>query len=469
MVTKSRRRLIYSLLLLFFTAAIVLPTPAVYAQTGIALAGTFHQQKYELPQGTEISNPSIYLMVFNHGDEPMNISMSIDAPFGVEVLIDEMEFELPGGGERKLYVTVRVTEDAAPGEYDLIITAQGEPAGEGIDGTGAHLATASAQKASLVVTGAASKVKVCVFTADGSPIDAQIRLFKLIDDRLNEISLIETGCMEETLAPGRYRVIAYIAGRQLAEEEFEIAADETRKIDLTVRTAYFEQFGIEENYPPDSDELSFIRMVYSINNLSGPLDDVKVLLKVTLDGQPLEQVSLMSVGHLETGRTGGSGSYIPAAGWKPGHYIFKLELYVEDEFYVESAQQELSLKPSVTAPIGISLFWWILIGAAIIALAAFFWFRRPREGGEEEEKPEEEIPPAAEEEVEIPEAEAEAEEEVLPPPEETQPGEGEVTPPAEVEEEIEEPPEAVMEAEVIEEVPEGEIEEPPEEGDKPAV
>ena len=178
-VTNIRRRLIYSLLLLIFIAPIAFPVPAVNAQGGVALAGTFHLQEYELPQGTEISNPSIYLVVFNHGDEPMNISMSIDTPFGVEVLIDEMEFELPGGGERKLFVTVRVTEDAAPGEYDLIITAQGKAVDPDIGSTGAQLATASAQKASLVVTGAAAKAKICVLTSDGLPIDAQIRLFKM--------------------------------------------------------------------------------------------------------------------------------------------------------------------------------------------------------------------------------------------------------------------------------------------------
>ncbi|HEY91321.1 MAG TPA: hypothetical protein G4O07_05755 [Dehalococcoidia bacterium] len=473
----------------------------------MALSGTFSLQEFELPQGTEISHPSIYLVVFNHSDSPMDINMKVDAPYGVEVLIGETEFTLDPDGEQRLFVTIRVTKDTAPGEYELIITARSTPVGE-VGSTGAALASASAQSASLIVTGTAAWVKARVITADGFPIEAQLRLFKVLDEKVNNISQTETGEMEVTVAPGTYRIVAYIAGRVLAQEEFEIRADETKEIELMVRTAYIEQFGIEENYPPDSNDLSFIRMVYSINNLSGPLDDVEVLLKVTLDGQPLEQVSLMSFGRLEAGRTGGSGSYIPAAGWKQGHYTFKLELHVEDEFYIESEKQELSLKPSVTAPIGISLYWWILIGAAIIALAAFLWFRKRGEEEEEEEKPEEEIPPAAEEEAELPEAEAEAGEEVEPTlPEEATTTEEEVSPTAEVEEEaetaeevpppteeaattgeevsptdeveeeaeevpegeIEEPPEAVVEAEVIEEVPEGEIEEPPEEGDKPAV
>lgn len=483
LVTSSRRRLFPGLLLLFFILTILLPAPVAHAQGGIALAGTFHLQEYELPQGTEIGNPSIYLVVFNHGDEPMNISMRIDAPFGVEVLLDETEFTLEPHSDRKLFITVKATENAAPGEYDLIVTAQSSPAGDEASGTGARLATASAQKASLVVTGASARAKFRVLTTDGRPIEAQVRLFKMIEDRLNDISISETGIMDIKLAPGGYRVIAYIAGRKLAEEEFEIEADETVEFDLIVRTAYFEQFGIEPNYLPDTDQLNFVRMVYTINNLADPLDDVEGILTVMLDGKFLEQVSLITLGRLDLGRTGGSASYIPAAGWQPGHYTFKLDLTMEGEFYIESNVQELSVtpedvsasgvtKPSILrkpfgieapSPAGISLFWWILTVVIFITVVTVFWLRR--RPGEEPEKPAEEAPPAeeeeaaevTEEEAELPEEEAEevAEEEAPPLLEEQV--EAEDVP----EGEIEEPPEMEWEEEA-EDVPEGEIEEPPE-------
>jgi len=456
LATSSRRRLVSGLLLLFFVLAALLPAPAARAQAGIALAGTFHLQEYELPQGTEISNPSIYLVVFNHGDEALKVTMVITTPFGVEVLLGETEFTLEPGGERKLFITVRVSTDAVPGKYDLTITAEGEPAGA-VSGTGAKIASASAQKASLVVSGAAATLRACVFTPDDKPIPAQIRLFKLIADRMNEISLVEAECMDIRLSPGTYRVVAYIAGRRLAEEDFDIAADETIELKLTIRTAYFEQFGIEANYVPDTDQLSFVRMVYSINNLAAPMDNVEVILQVTLDGQPLEQVSLISVPRLDLGRTGGSASYVPAAGWQPGNYAFKLDLYVEGEFYIESAGQELS----VVAPLPARpTFWWFVGGVvvAIVATAAalIIWLRRRRR--EVPEKPEEEVPPPpAEEEEKLPEAEVEELPEAA----------AEERPPEE--EEAVELPEAVAEEppgeeeaeEEAEEVPEGEIEEPP--------
>jgi len=475
----NRRRLVSGLLLLFFTLAVLFPAPAVHAQGGIALAGTFHLQEYTLPQGTEISHPSIHLVVFNHGDELMVVRMEINAPFGVEVLLEETEFTLEPRSDRKLFITVRITEDAVPGEYDLIITATSAPAGE-VDGTGARLATASAQKATLVVTGAAARVKARVVTPDGLPIEAQLRLFKILAEKLNDISQTETGEMDVKVSPGMYRVVAYIAGRRLAEEEFEILADEVREIELIVRTAYFEQFGIEANYIPDTDQLSFVRMVYTLNNLAGPLDNVEVILRVTLDGQPLEDLSLIILGRLDLGRTGGSASYVPEAGWQPGEYTFWLDLNVEEEFYIESDKQTLSLAPvelvppiittiirepfgpAVPAFAGVSLVWWVLVLIIIIVIIVIIWLRRRRK--EVPEKPVEEAPPPEEEEV----AEAPEEEEL--PQEEAIKVTDEGTPPlleeqVEAEEvpegEIEEPPDAEWEEEA-EDVPEGEIEEPPE-------
>ena len=476
----GRRRLVSGLLLLSSILTPLLTGPAALADDGIALAGTFHLQEYELPQGTEIGNPSIYVVVFNHGDEDMNVRMLVDAPFGVEIALDETEFVIPPGGQRKLYVTVGVTEDAAPGTYDLTITAESSATGV-TTGTGARLATASAQKASLVVTGVASRVRARVFTTDGQPIQAQLRFFKVIGEKLNEVSLSETGIMDVTVAPGTYRMVVYVAGRKLGEEEFDVAAGETKELDFSVKTAYIEQFGIEPNYSPDTGVLSFVRLVYTVNNLAGPLEDVGVVLRVFLDGKPLEEVTLVTMGRLEVGRTGGSGTYVPAAGWREGTYRFKLDINVKGEFYIESSLQELSVVPGAPAapgamprvltqpfgiraptPAGISLFWWLVAGVLVMAVVAFFWRRRHAETTAE--VPEGEAP-APEEGAAVPEEE----EERTPVPEEEAPPEAE--PPVEEEEaeevpegEIEEPPEDEEEAE---EVPEGEVEEPAEDQAEP--
>ncbi len=368
---KSRRRPEISLLLLFLVLAAFFPTPAVHAQeVGIAMAGTFSQQEFELPQGIEISSPSVYVVVFNHTAEDMRVQMSFVAPFGVEVLFDYAIFLLPPGGEQKVYITVRVTEDAVPGEYEVVVAAQAVPE----EGEGLKIAVASAQKATLVVTGESAWVHTRVVSPDGTPIKAQVRLFKVIGDRLNELAISETGTLEAKISPGVYKVVAYIAGRTLAEETVEIKAGERKEITLTVMTVYFEQFGIEANYNPDTKLLAFVRLVYSINNLYQAVSNAEVILVVNRDDTPLEQVSLISLSRLDMGRTGGSHSYVPTEGWEPGNYSFKLELYVEGEFYNDSSVEELA----VTLPIGLSIVWWIVIGVAIVVIAvvAVFVVRR---------------------------------------------------------------------------------------------
>ena len=360
----NRRRLIPSLLLLVLALAAFSPTATLYAQADIGLSGTFHQQIFELPQGTEISNPSIYVVVFNRSTEELNVQVLSEAPFGVELLFDHTTFPLPPGGEQKVYITVKVTDDAIPGEYGVRVTAQATPKELG----GVVIATASAQKASLTVTGEAAWVHARVVSPDGTPIKAQVKLFKIIEDRLNELALSETGTLEIKVSPGLYKVSAYIAARTLAEETVEVKSGETKEITLTVRTVYFEQFGIEPNYAPDTGDLTFTRMVYTLNNLYQPVDNIEVLLVVTLDDKPLEQVALLSLSRLDMGRTGGSYRYIPADEWKTGNYSFKLELYIEEEFYTDSSEEEL-LVTLPAALLGFNIMWWIAGGAAIILIA----------------------------------------------------------------------------------------------------
>ena len=370
----SRGRLISGLLLLFLVLAIFSPTPAVHAQeVGIAMAGTFSQQEFELPQGTEVSSPSVYVVVFNHLSEELNVQMLVTAPFGVEVLFDYAFFLLPPGGEQKVNITVKVTEDAVPGEYEIVVAAEATPK----EGEGLKIATASAQKASLVVTGESALIYARVVSTDGTPIKAQVRLFKVIEDKLNELALSETGILEVKIAPGIYKVIAYIAGRTLAEETVEVKAGDSKEITLVVRTVYFEQFGIEPNYNPDTELLAFIRIVYSINNLYQAVSNAEVILVVNRDDNPLEQVSLILLSRLDMGRTGGSYSYVPAEGWQTGNHGLKLELYIEGEFYNDSSEEELlvtlpaapvPVAPLPVAPLGLSVVWWIVAGVAFVVI-----------------------------------------------------------------------------------------------------
>lgn len=335
--------LIRAALLSFLIGSFAIPS-IVHAQGGMALGGTFSDQEFELPQGASISNPSVYIIVFNQSTAEMNVRMSATTPFGVEVSFSKSGFLLPPNGEQKVYVTVKVTEDAVPGKYEIIVSAQVVPK----EGKGVAIATAGAQKASLVVTGESALIQARVVTPDGKPIPAQVRLFKVIEDKLNELALSETGMLEAKVSPGVYRLAAFIGSRKLAEETVTVSTKETKEVTLTVKPVYFEFFGIEPNYAPDNKQLTFVRMVYTLNNLSEPMGKGEIILQVSLDGKPLEQVSLVSLSRLDIGRTEGNYRYLPEAGWIKGNYGLRLGLYIEGKLYIDSNEEKLEVGAGIT-------------------------------------------------------------------------------------------------------------------------
>ena len=145
------------------------------------------------------------------------------------------------------------------------------------------------------------------------------------------------------VAPGNYLAEAYVAGKKLADESFGIAANETKKITLEIKTVYFECFGIVPNYNTETNELAFAEIVYTINNLFEAFPEAKVILKVTKDDTPSDETTLATLAPLEKGRVGLNYNYIPAGGWRKASYGFMLELHIGGEPYVTSKEEKLEL------------------------------------------------------------------------------------------------------------------------------
>ncbi len=336
----SRGGRIVAPLLLFLVAAEFIYTPGVQAQQGaIAIAGSFSQQTFEIPQGEKVSAPGVYVRVYNHSDESLVVQFRSTSPLGVQLLYSASSFALAPGKSRQVFVTVKVAKDAIPGEYDLVVAAGVAPASdEGVrPGTvGARLVTASAQRARLVVTGESASIRAVVVSLEGHPIEAKVRLSKVIQDRSNEVAYSETGELAATVSPGRYNISAHLGARTLGEESLEIRAGESREVTLSVGTVFFEHTGIEPDYESDTGELASVRVAYTLNNLYEPVNDAEVVLQVDRDGVRLERITLISLGRLDLGRTEGVYNYVPTGGWREGRYEFELKLYVEESHYVDS-------------------------------------------------------------------------------------------------------------------------------------
>ena len=303
---------------------------------GLALSGTFYRQDFKMPQGSSLSSPDIYVVIFNNSNDGINIRMTGQAPPSVELILSDTDLQIKAGEQYKVLISLQVGLDAIPGEYEIAIPAEAYKESAGI-----QLLGAVGQTAKITITGEAASVEVIAVRPDGEPVPAVIRLCRQTESESFEVSYSETGSLKSKVIPGSYVTSAYVAGKKVAEESFDITANEEKKILLTVKTVYFEGFGIVSHYTKDTGKLAMVKIVYSVNNLYQSFPQAEVRLKVSYNSTSLEEAKLVNLSPLEKGKIELSYNYIPAEGWKEGIYGFKLELHISGEVYTATPEKEL--------------------------------------------------------------------------------------------------------------------------------
>jgi hypothetical protein len=362
---------------LLFITGLLLPQTAFAG--GMAMSGSFYRQDFEIPQGTSLNTPDVYVVVFNNGEEDFNVRMTTETPNGVDLLLSEKDFPLKAGEQKKVTIGVDVSDAAIPGEYTIKVSAEAYSGGGG----GIKLMGSAGQTARLTVIGDVASVDITTVTPDGGPIPAIIRLYKQTDDKKFNVGYSETGSLEMKIAPGNYLTEAYVSGNKLADKSFSAAANETKKITLEVKTVYFEGFGVVPNYSNETGEIVFAQVVYTVNNLIEAFPEAKVVLKVNKDSTPLDETTLATLAPLEIGRVGLSYNYIPAGGWQKATYTFKLELQINGQPYTTSKEEQLELGQGGSSVTGSGNINWLLIGGIaggiiIIALIVVILMMRRR-------------------------------------------------------------------------------------------
>jgi hypothetical protein len=360
-------------------ATLVAPA-AAQAQGGLAISGSFYRQAFEIPQGSSVSGPSIDVVVFNNGSEELRVNMTSQAPLGVNITLSHNDFTLPPGGQQQVLVGVEVTQDAAPGEYEISVTA--ESYREGVSGI--QLAGAAGQTARLVVLGESALVTVRAVSPEQQPVVVTVRLYRVVAGQSHEVAYSETGTLEAKVAPGNFTAASYVGGEKLAEESFTVGANEKKTVNLSGATAYFEGFGIVPNYQNEGGKLAFVQIVYTVRNLYQRVAKGEVILEVSRDEAPLEELSLAALSPLELGQVGLNYNYIPAGGWVDGSYGFKLQLKLDGKPYTSSLVQQLEVSGGGVAGNGggggmsPAVVGGIVAGAVAVASAGFWfvWKRR---------------------------------------------------------------------------------------------
>ena len=345
--TKSARRTATVLLALVLMLSIQPLTSSSHAQGGsIAVSGSFSGWEFEIPQGSEVGGLERFLVVFNNTGETLDFTTGFQGPRGIEVEFSETEFTLEPGTNKRIFVVVKASQDAIPGEYDVFASLT---AGRATPTGGIGVAAEVTQRAKVTVIGESALVDISVTSPQGQPVVAQIGLFRANRDRESEVAYSDTGVLEAKVSPGNYIVRAYVGGSKEAEDSFAVAADETKQIVFTVRTVFLSNVNFAPRYRADSAEISFATLEYTLTNSNRPISDVQVILNVTTNDTPLEETPILTLDTLDVGSTSGSHNYIPAAGWSQGLYRFRIDLYIAGELYTTSLDAELFVEP-VSSP-----------------------------------------------------------------------------------------------------------------------
>ena len=362
------KRCVFLIVFALLLGGLIAPAQA-RAQGGIAMSGSFYQQVFQIPQGSSASGPSIDVVVFNTGSDSLRVKMSTQVPMGVNMSVSNNDFTLAPGGQQEVLVGIEVTKEATPGEYDIGISAESYTDVS----SGIHLAGSAMQTAKLVVLGESAMVSVQAKSTDGQSIVAMVRLFRIIDGQNYEVAYSENGAINQKVAPGDFIAISYIGGQEVAEQSFNIAANDTKTVSLSGATVFFEGFGVVPNYQKDGGKLAFVQLVYTVNNLYQKVDKAEVILSVSRDASPAQEVSLITLNPLEMGRAGLNYNYIPADGWKNGTYTFKLQLKLDDKVYANSQEQQVEVIGFANSQGG-GIKPAVIVGIAVVVAAGIVWF-----------------------------------------------------------------------------------------------
>jgi hypothetical protein len=139
-------------------------------------------------------------------------------------------------------------------------------------------------------------------------------------------------------------------------------------------------FSISPNYDKTTNTLIYTMITYQMDQSWDSFLDSRLMLTVFHDSQFLEQVTLFALGELQQDGRTGKLSYVPSAGWEPGEYAFRAELFSGDELIQDTPLRRLSVTPESAASVVSWKTLSIIIGSALVLgsliLTLVLYYRR---------------------------------------------------------------------------------------------
>jgi hypothetical protein len=368
---------------LLFAAIVVLIgliSPSITLADGegpsVAMTGTFAGHHYEIPAGSSVISPDICITVINDGAVPYNVNMTTVAPVGVNINLSKTEFSLNPGERQSISIEIQTTKDVAASNYTLSIKAAAYIANSGV----VQVLPEVAEDAYLTITGDSARVSVTAVTPDGKPITAVVRLFKLIDERLNEVCYNESGHLEAIVAPGNFTAQAYVGGQLLDEKTFDVAANDNISISLQAGTIFIQSPSVIAYNDSKTGKLAYAQISYTLMNIYQKVDAVNVKLLVKFNGNQIDERDVLRPQPFDVGSRDESPDYTPASGWTNGVYGFTLELFVNNVSNGNSPEMPFEVKDAGAGggSNNLALIIGIVCFAAILLIIAFYMVYKSR-------------------------------------------------------------------------------------------
>jgi len=128
-------------------------------------------------------------------------------------------------------------------------------------------------------------------------------------------------------------------------------------------------FAVTPIYDTETGKLVSARIDYQVNGVEALSPESELVLQVLHEGEPLEEITLLSANQLQSNENTGSQGYIPSLGWNTGLYTFYAEL-TDGESPVQSTElKQFTVTPeSLTKAVSWRTLG-IVIGAVFISMA----------------------------------------------------------------------------------------------------
>ena len=104
-------------------------------------------------------------------------------------------------------------------------------------------------------------------------------------------------------------------------------------------------FSVTPIYDSETGKLVSAWIDYHINGPEELISEAELILKVFLDGEFLEEISLLSLSQVQADGNTGSRGYIPSLGWNIGSYTFLAELYEGESLVHNSELSHFTVTP----------------------------------------------------------------------------------------------------------------------------